>query len=108
LCFICCPRSHGTSCLSSSGAENDVHATGPYNRVGNFAESRVRVHAIVDSVVAAGDKINVVALMRLIYQVGLDTCIDGLADKTELENFHSLVSDAELGTDGSDAGLDSR
>jgi len=93
-----------SSCGFNSGREDDVHALGANDAVGNASQSRVSL-VVVDAHVSARDEVNVVVVVALADEV----VVDGLVDTRSLrrvKGHEGLGGDVALSADAVDGALD--
>jgi hypothetical protein len=69
---------HANCCLySGSGAEDNVHALGTDNHIGDRSERALCFFAgVVDSNISTSDKVNIVIVVALVNEVALDSLVD--------------------------------
>lgn len=101
-------------CLySGSGAEDNVHALGTDDHIGDRSERAPPYLSagVVDSNISASDKVNIVIVVALVNEVALDGLVDvSVVPSREagvsVEEFEGLGVDIALSADGVDAALD--
>jgi len=97
---------------SGSGAEDNVHALGTDDHIGDRSErALVFSTGVVDSDISASDKVYIVIVVALVNEVALDSLVDvrvvpSREAGVSVEEFEGLSVDIALSTDGVDAALD--